>query len=334
MSITYKGIRNGGLQKDKDGQISTSRIFLFLFDAGESAATVLKNTSVPAIGTAHPDNSTLLATSISISDPKDGDVKKATYEVTVTYTKPLQGGSISSSTVQPWNRDPFNISYAPLEIVVPFQKAYDYTQDYNGAPSIPVLNKAGDPFEDSTTQQNLIMRFSYNLETFDPKWIVEYMDTINDEDIQLLGISIPDYHGRMKNLAASKMQTYDDDGVLEYEYWQVDVEIEISAVVWKKEIMERGLFALGTASTISTKFRIYIDTDGTLGNKKDLSAEAIPVDEPQKLNTDGTLYSSLTDAKYTTFYDRFAASWEELNLPGAKIRKDSIFKYSYGVSDL
>ncbi|MFQ3578665.1 MAG: hypothetical protein SNJ71_00815 [Bacteroidales bacterium] len=334
MSIIYKGARNGGLQKDKDGQISTTRVFVFYFNEAESAATVLRDANIPELGTAHPDNSTLLATSISISEPMEGDtIKSGKYEVTVTYTRPQNNISIQS-TVPPWDRDPFNISFSPLEIVVPFQKGYDQQKDVNGSPSVPVLNSAGDPFEDSTTQMNLIIKFSYNLKFFDPIWIIKYMDTINKSDVQILGVEIPARKGRIKNLAASKMQTYKENGSLEYEYYQVDIEIEVAKSEWKKEIMQRGLFALQTPNTISSKYRIYIDTDGTLGNKADLSDEAIPVDEPQKLNQDGTVLSSQNTAKYATFYDKYECSWKELNIPEMVIKDNSIFKFSNATAGL
>lgn len=317
MSINYMGVHNGGLEYDGDGNISTVRKLIYHFNAGESAVDIAARSEIPLRGTAHPDNSSISLRSYSISEPMEGDgLKSGKYEVTLSYSRTMTNSERDASIV-PWKRRPYDISIPTNTFVVPFQKGYQ-TGDSKGSPSQAVLNSAGDPFEDSIEQERRSLKFSYNLKNFPFDWLDKFSDTINQSPVQILDIGIATRKGRIKSLFPSKVDEYEADGELKYTFWKVDVEIEINNEEYKKEIMQRGLFALGTASTIGSKYRIYIDTDGTMGKLTDLdsSKNPIPVDEPQRLNQNGTLYNTNVDgAYYATFYDKFAADWGALNFP-------------------
>lgn len=319
MSITYYGAKNGGLEFADNGDMSTSRILVYHFNAGESAAEIAKQSEIPARGTAHPDNATLKLRSYSISAPTEGDtIKSGKYEVTLNYTRTAASGNTEKdASVAPWKRRPYDISFPSVTYVVPFVKGYD-TGDTKDSPSVPVLNAAGDPFEDSVERERRLIKFSYNLKTFPFTWQDQFCDTINLSPVTIMDVLIPARFGRIKQLFPSLQEEYDADGDLQYSFWKVDVEMEVNSEEYKKEIMQRGLFALGTADTISTKYRIYIDSEGTMGNVDDCDStkNPVPVDEPQRLNTDGTLYNTNTDgAYYATFYDKFAQDWSPLNFP-------------------
>lgn len=309
MSIIYKGVRNGVFSKDKDGNISTERILVFLFNAGESSVKISQQTQIPVNGTAHPDDSTLLLSNVSISQ-KDGDEKKGTYEATLTYIRTNNNTITNNATVLPWKLKPYDIAMSPVEIGIAFQKSYKDGDSF-GNPSQPVLNPAGDPYEDGQTRQNTILRFSYNLETFNSSWITHYVDTVNKSSTTVIDVSIDAMKGRLKNLTPSLQYQYDNKGNLQYTYWKIDVEIEISPVVWKREIMARGLYFLDGGK----KYRIYTDNKGTYGKQEDIGEDGIPVDEPQRLTEAGALYGGTTGAFYQTFYDKFTANWSTLNLP-------------------
>ena len=243
MSINYIGILNGGLSIDKEGNASTTRILVYYFNDGESPVDIIAEDEIPEIGEAHPSDSTYLATNISVSEPQEGDEKKSgKYEVTITYTR-TAANIIRDQTQEPWKMKPYDLSIAPLEIVVPFVKAYK-NGDKNGSPSEPVLNPAGDPYEEGVSIQHTLLRFSYNLQVFSDSWLDSYIDSVNKINTKVCNVSIQAGKGRIRNLTGSQQYVYNTDGSVKYEYWKVDIEIEIAKKVWKKEIMARGLFFL------------------------------------------------------------------------------------------
>jgi hypothetical protein len=325
MSIIYKGILNGGAGIDSDGKATTTRTLVYYFNAGESPVKILKQTEIPKLGTVHPDNETLRLTGISVSDPMEGDeVKSAKYHVVLTYTRTRENvENKNNQNGPPWSLPPYDISYSPNEYVVAFRQGY-VDGDKNGSPTDAVLNSAGDPFEESTTRQNLILKFTYNLQTFTPSWIVDYMDTINQKDINILDIAIPAYKGRIKSLAASKQKDYTAEGLRRYSYWIINVEIEISKSFWRQDIMQRGLFFLkDIGGGTMQKERIYKRTDGETGDNfgamEDVGTDPIPCDEPQRLNAAGGLLdptgSATVNSVFIDFWDKYDCDWSPLNLP-------------------
>jgi len=315
MAITYKGERRrGAFTVDADNNATLPRTLVFHFNAAESPLDVFAQSQIPARGSAHPNDSSFKLTGLSI-DQVEGDAKSGAYEVSLVYTRRGAGNTAQDSTVAPWRRRPYDISIPSQEVVVPFQKSY-LAGDVNGAPSLPVLNPAGDPYEDSASLYHAVLKFSYNIETFDAGWIPLFLDTVNNTAETVLDIIIPAQRGRIKSLFPTYAEEYNAAGTRQYTFWRVDVEIEISPSPWYREIMARGLYALSSAYSLSSKYRIYQDKDGTFGKREDLTDEAVPVDEPQRLNLDGTLYtSSLTGAVYNTFFDKFYADWNPLGFP-------------------
>jgi hypothetical protein len=249
MAITYKGERYGGpLTVDADNNATVSRVLRFHFNGAEKPLAIYAQSQIPARGSAHPDDASFKLTSITI-DRAEGDMVSGAYDATLVYSRQGAGNTAQDSTVAPWRRRPYDISLPSQEVVVPFQKSY-LSGDKNGSPSLPVLNPAGDPYEDSTSLYRPVLKFSYNLETFDDAWIPLYNDTVNKTAETVLDIIIPAQRGRVKSLFPTYAEEYN------------------------------------------------------------------PVDEPQKLNLDGTLYdASLTGAAYNVFFDKFFADWKPLGLP-------------------
>lgn len=318
MSITYKGVLNKGANISSDGSLSTSMVLVYLFDAAENSVDILKQSQIPIIGQAHPSDQNLVVNTIACSDPMEGDtVKKAKYEVTVTYIRrqKVSVGQGGNRTVAPWKLPPYNISVSPLEYVVAFQKAYT-VGDLIGRPSKAVLNTANDPYEESTTRQNILLRFSYNLETFNSSWAADYSDTVNLSSVNIVDRYIDAKCGRIKNLSSSRQIVYDENGDVEYRFSQVDVEIEIARSIWKKEVLCRGLYFLNGGN----KYRIYTDNAGNFGKQSDMGANAVPVDEPQRLGPSGELYTGADGtAYYQEFEDKKYLNWNPLSFPKTEL---------------
>lgn len=313
MSITYIGNRNADLTKDNSGNIKTAVIMLYHFNAGESPVAVLKDENIPAIGAVHDDNPALSVSDIKISAPQEGDEKSGAYEVTVNYayTPSVQAGVGGAAGKKPWELGATDVGTGPIEVVVPFVKGYKPSGgDKVGSPSIPVLNPVGDPYEESTVRQHIILRFAYCLKTFNVAWYTTYISSVNADAATICGCAIAQNKGCIKSLSADYQEKYDDTGTLEYSYWKVNVEIEVAPEGWTKEIMCRGLYFLEGGK----KYRIYTDGKGNYGKKSSMGNDAEPVDEPQKLTLTGAIYTG-TDAKYQPFYDHPALSWAALNFP-------------------
>jgi len=340
MSITYKGVLNGGADIDSSGNVTAKRVLVFYFNSGESSVKILQQSQIPKIGTVHPDNQTLYLTSISVSEPMEGDAKSSKYHVTLNYARTRENiESKNNQNVAPWSIPPYDISFAPVEYVTAFQKGYA-DGDVNGSPSEAVLNSAGDPFEESTTQQNLILRFTYNLQDFTPSWILDYMDTINREDMSILDIQIPAYRGRIKAISATKQKQYDTEGKVQYNYWIINAEIEISKTPWYKLIMQRGLYFLTDITPMSaTKERIYKRVDGgtgdNFGTKENTGVDSVPCDEPQRLKADGSLLDptggdNTVESVFIDYWDKYDCSWSPLNFPKTAQKVTSLIVSSGG----
>ena len=313
MSITRQSgwILNGEYSRDAAGNLTTTRTYRYLFTAGESPVQVAQQSDILENGATHPDNDKMKVRNLQIVQV-DGDPKKGSYDAIYTYTLNKQT-DVNDETIAPWKRNPYNISITPLEQVVAFQKAYQ-DGDSLGNPTKPVLNPAGDPYEDTTVEQNTIVRFTYNLKDFNPEWIDKYTDTVNKDATTVIDLKLTAKKWRIKNLSTSYQIEYDAEGEALYKYWSVDTELEGSKKIWQKEILARGLYFKETIDGTPTKFRIYTDDAGLYGKKSDMGTGAIPVDEPQLLNSDGSLYTS-GDVYYDTFYDKFFIAWTPLNFP-------------------
>lgn len=313
MSITYMGARNGPYDKDRNGNIASSRVLVYHFTAAESSVEVAQQAEIPDHGTAHPDDATLKLVGVAVSEPTMGDgIKSGRYDVTLSYAREVRSGSFAADqTVAPWKRDPYDISLQPVEYAKAFTKSY-VDGDSNGNPSNPVLNPAGDPYEDTVVERNTCLRFAYNLEDWNPNWVCDYIDTVNSSDVLVCDIGIRSRRGCIRNLSATRIVEYDNEGAQTYVYWRIDVEIEVSRKRWLRDILARGLnFISGGA-----KYRIYTDNAGNFGKKADMGDDAIAVDEPQLLAANGSLVGYGGTPVYQTFYDKYTTSWKCLSFPG------------------
>lgn len=320
---TISGIRQGGFARSAAGTELTET-WVFRFDAGETAFQVFAASSFPQIGTKYPGSSWLFLRSISCSGAIDSDQRSGIYEFTLTYASAENPGLASPSVIEPWDMPPYNVRAYPVDKAVPFTKAYT-TGDLQGAPSVHVHNAAGDSWEIVTNKPELVLAFSYNLPyaSFNLTYPAAYYDTINSGAVTVLGVSIGANQGLIRNLQPVLREQYTDTGALDYQYWQVDAEIQIARageVQGDLVLRQNGYYAYATASTPATKYRIFLASDGnTRGKEEALDADAMPIDVPADLAANGTLLAHGATPIYATWHEKFSTSWTSLNFPTSMV---------------
>jgi len=318
MAITFEGERKKGAQTDNKNITRTSRIFTFHFTNFESGVIIKRQAALPLIGSPHPDDPSLIARAIDTGDPNSNDKgKSGVYDVVVPYDNDVDLW-VSSQSTRPWKLPPYNISYPPFETIIPFTKSYQ-DGDKNGEPSLPVLNSANDPIADVTNDHSWFVKFTYNLKTVNPNWLDYFLDTVNNQDVQIVSFNVPAGKGRLKQIQPSYQRTYDSSGDILYKYWKLDIEIEVKKQKWQKEIMDQGL----NVNIENKKYRIYTDNDGNFGSVGGLmdggasKDDIVAVDEPLKLDGEGGLLNqSLPTAVYLPpKFDKFFTNWKPLSFP-------------------
>ncbi|OGV52007.1 MAG: hypothetical protein A2017_05550 [Lentisphaerae bacterium GWF2_44_16] len=327
MSITYKGARDGGTSLNQN-TLSVRRILVFYYTAKETSLDVYAQPQIPASGAAHPAYPALTCSEISIA--KENGTVGGTYLVTCTYSADASNGTIDlSGDTAPWDLKPYNFSIQPVDNVVPFTKAYK-TGDKQGAPSKPVVSSSGFPLSAQTNEANKMLRFSYNLRYFANSWIDAYYDTINNSYLMVCGYPFLPGKGLLRTLSPKFLRTYDDDGTVKWEYYQVDIEIEICKKGWVQKLADASCWFLEADGEgalkpkricrLEDKDNVYYGSYGKLTDAHPSLGEPSPVDEPFPLNGSGGIaaYDGETGKfkiTYLPFEEKYANSWGGLSLP-------------------
>ena len=314
MSISYKGDISLGLTIDKSGQ-TLKRLLVFFCEDGEGLTELRKHKLFPALGDAHPELSAFRASSIRTTPACDG--RKNKYEVEVSYT--AASAATSSGTVY---NQPFDLTLSTIEKVVPFEFSYDLMDDAN-RPLRPVVTTAGTAISANTIQTSLLLRFSYNLRSFNPRWILEVADTVNKNPVKVCGLDIPAECGLIKTVAAEIVQ---EDGNSLNSIFRVDVTMEIAPDGFIRTFPNRSVCYRGANGN---PVRIYTAVD-SLGNPVFGSDKAIariaaadsapvPVDEPLWLSASGKILAqqNITPGaeNFLRFKEKRPHSWAQLSLP-------------------
>lgn len=314
MSISYKGDISLGLTIDKSGQ-TLKRLLVFFCEDGEGLTELRKHKLFPALGDAHPELSAFRASSIRTTPACDG--RKNKYEVEISYT----AASAASSSGTVYNQ-PFDLTLSTIEKVVPFEFSYDLMNDAN-RPLRPVVTTAGTAISANTIQTSLLLRFSYNLRSFNPRWILEVADTVNKNPVKVCGLDIPAECGLIKTVAAEIVQ---EDGNSLNSIFRVDVAMEIAPDGFIRTFPNRSVCYRGANGN---PVRIYTAVDSlgnpVFGSDKTIARIAaadsapVPVDEPLWLSASGKILAqqNITPGaeNFLRFKEKRPHSWAQLSLP-------------------
>lgn len=160
------------------------------------------------------------------------------YSTTDSNATDSDGDSITSET-PPWKLKPDNISFSYPEVIIPFDVGYSSSglsyavntrkKEEQTVTGKRVSNTAGDPIALTRSVHNIQLDFTYAIES--GKWnignLINYNSTINAEDMDICGISIPAYKALIVSMSPTYITTYKDDGSKKWEYWSINVSIQI-----------------------------------------------------------------------------------------------------------
>lgn len=111
-----------------------------------------------------------------------------------------------------------------------------------------VMNPVGDSIGRTIKKFNALLSFSYTVDRFDPKWVLEYVNTLNSSDITIAGLSIKQGTAVITELIPTKIsETIDnEDGSskIKYRYKvKVSIEIQVMRYVGRTVLLGNGLNA-------------------------------------------------------------------------------------------
>jgi hypothetical protein len=334
MSITYKGVRDGGVTRDDSGYLRATRKLLYYFDAGETSLDAYAQAEVPAHGAAHPTYTSMQCIEVSVES--NGGRERGTYEVSCVYSS--ESSLTASSGVDPWDQPVTNWYLGPVDNTKPFEFYY---KDGVESSKKPLLTSAGTPIAALMNDPHLIMRFTWNVREFKDEWICEYYNSMNNRQETVAGIEIKTGYGLLKALSGRQLEVYDDDGSLKYSYAQCDVEIEITSRGWGRQFVDRSRWFLSNGK--QARIWTCMDASGnphygseaamkTLAKvpaQVALGIQAHAVDEEQLLDGKGNIkypsgipatgpvvsYAPLINSEEIKAYDKLFKDWSSLGLP-------------------
>ena len=260
MTVTFLGLSARSAVNEKGNRTYTEVYKLTTTLKTETAYTVGSHSSLPTIGSQHPDDSNAYCRSLRVDNT---DFWKG-WTVTATYSDER-----TLSETDPSN-DEIKVSWAA--------ESYEEVILYDVVTNEAILNTANDPFSEPPTREatHLVATISANV-TSVPTWILSYQDAINSDAITIGGLSIGIGKAKMQNLSIGQSQLR--NGVV---FYPLSFQIKIKNDGWKFEPLSTGfsqlipLYAEGFEGVV---FEEKVDCV----NKADQK----PVSEPALLDADG-----------------------------------------------
>jgi len=183
-----------------------------------------------------PDNISLSFTDVTTSFQYAYNPEEV-YKFDSVTNKPLIGIYGSNETVP---RNETHIAEGAMDSI-DIEEAY--LNDFCRA-KFPVCNTAHDPFRLEKTIHNLEIKFSYALQTND--WNINngiyFGDSINAEEIKVIGITIPAKCGILYPMQADYVNVYKDNGTFDYGYWNIQIRIvlDLSGTLRFRRVLNLG----------------------------------------------------------------------------------------------
>lgn len=309
MTITIlEGYRYGESSKT-NGKYTSSRQYQAHITAPESfealSLRIGDNPEIPQVGSAiSSDYPNVLVTSVTPKEINEGDWTK--WKITVNYeTRAANVREPIDPTADPTDLPALTSSYSVRRNEV-MEFAYQ-DGDIEGFPTKPVVNTEGDPFDPPLQNElsNQMLVAQVNLRKFDKSKIREFENTINNQQLTFIGVSIPRFCGFISEI--SSQSATDGKG---RQYYIVSYKIEVSEKPFIKRIENAGFNKRIIGGSAGQKEPIIFgDIDASVTNPDE------KVDDAQRLNANGAvIVSPETPSHILEFNNLFAKSWSPLNL--------------------
>ena len=337
-----------GGSMDESGKCQIVKRFLYnIVDNSETMrrrSIIDLETLVPAMGSCMSDDAryTMKSATWNCLDWRNQSTK---FYIDATYRRVSDDEDASV----PWKLAPFNITTNAVEQEIPFRQAYNAKNKL----CIPVVNSAGDPFDEKTTVVIPQFGFSFYAQKYDIGNIVEFSNTICNTSRRILGQKYPAGTLFLLPFDVSCLITYEDDGYTEkWKYYQVDLQIRYRAEGWKRVLLDVGNRArFGSNNAPEVIYQYYPFSNGafatspvwtdaktyhahdaayhswvTASKRTDLPphvpyefGESIPLTKNGKVNT-AVLNTDITSENYSGYPSRSfnefkTLSWSGLDIP-------------------
>ncbi len=198
---------------------------------------VYSHRNFPQYGSALPEDARYkFYGNASIEKQPDSHYFHATcqYSTSDANATDSDGGGVTSDT-PPWKLKPDNIVFSYPETNIPFRAAYNNkgrlwkagTQNTNNPIAlIPVTNTAGDPIDELKPVKNINISFTYAIKNFNPNQFFIYPNSVNKNEIKILGITIPAQTATITSLEPNYITVYEDNSnKAKWEYWSININI-------------------------------------------------------------------------------------------------------------
>jgi len=272
--------------RNRDGK-AVRRRYQVLSDGTLTELTVLTATGLPALGSAHPDDATLVVS--RVSPQCDDNRKRWVVEVEYSDDEAKQPHPLG----KPWQKTP-EVKWGQWAQVQPLLYL-------SGAVWLPATNSAGDAFDPPPQVERhfpsvLILR---NERAFDPARAYQYVDTVNAVAVRVAGLTIAARCALLTEYAG------ENDEENDVPYARVTYRILLTPYTWDARILDRG----------------YRYLDGGV-RKRALVAQVVsgvttykPTPEPVLLDGAGAQLAVGATPVTRTFAQYRATNWADLGLP-------------------
>lgn len=276
------------------------------------ASEIFSHTTFPKKLAAHPNNAAYKFTGNAQVAPLNEKSKvwyadlEYSNDTSANGGRTLSGGSITSDTA-PWELAPEQIGFTYPEITVPFEYAYDE----NGNATIPVENTAGDPFLLDKPSKIMQMSFTFATKNWNINNTFNYGNTINSSQVKVCKFTLKAKSALLYGLEPNYITVYDDSGNIKWQYWQVNVTLQIdnSGRLFTREVLNLGDRMFGK--------EIDLTNDALIAKAKSVSTGSVVV---YNKITSGSLVGQIchfrkfrytAETGYTQDGDLVFCTWEQ-----------------------
>ena len=303
------------------------------------------------------------------------DEKGEKWLVTCTYTRGGGGNMANSGYTYPWKMPPYNIRYYSTAVQEVMDRTYRYSlgsttvRDYHKLepstvvtidasstrddPEVVPTDTAGNKLLDLPTVDKaaLVFEFSYNLKwsTVNPLAVDNYVNTINDSSITILGHKYPPGYLRITALSATFVPVYNHSGSINRSrsYYQLDIQftgvepgkrvhcVVLSSFGFKakdwtgtdtdptmKKVSQPIYIGMKAGSDYAYGFYNDFKAAGYKDEEIEKVSDPVPLDGYGRISgvrdTD-KLYKEIRAPASAFYYPYWARDWDTLQLPSKKI---------------